>query len=739
MRPGSFRMLRKPLFGLTCVLVFATGSSAQFAIEDDARALTISTQHYIMRVEKQGFRFSLPGLLAHASHGLEFGGSPVSSARLASSDSDSVRIAIENRAGKRGVVLIRPHDFYVSLEIVAGGTDFAVQTSGASPAYGLADTAGYLSTANLEQAGKLQCVNTGGRKRFISSFVIFPKARAAGVVFVRASETVTLQAGTYRMSWQHGGKARVYYFTGEPKRIYADYQAVRAAEGYPDPRPQFSLFELGYEAWDAMRWNENERDARPILQQFLDGDYPIRWITLFMGEEKGGTETSFGRWDYKRYPDPNGFKQWLHERKIQWLIGTQINFVALGGPYRESGTETCNPREGRLLESGPFSAEGIEKGFFFKNPDATLYTKASPVEPQVPCHLVDGHVHGAAQWFRDLFARWGADGFKEDTMIDVPDASIFNNIVKALTDAGYLAMARNGKYTMPGTLARVDDIFTIDAMTDRVPVNFLQYAACAAPNVYADSIGFGGVDTNPVGTIRMAWQNALSAGIAMGRGPWKWPLQQQRMLKKAVDFHYAIAPYLYSAALDAYRTGYPYTMTPLPIAYPDDPNTYEMASYRNQQFEWLAGPSLLAAPLLRRDYRTSNRMRVYLPAGKWIGYENGKTYMGPVTLDAFEVPLDAVPAFVGGKGVLVQRTRDDLPLRAVIYPIATGGSTYIFHYSDGRADTTFVNANDGWDPSTLILTDSGTGLQMPFEHDTKTGAIRFTPAPGHAYRLTGGG
>jgi len=36
----------------------------------------------------------------------------------------------------------------------------------------------------------------------------------------------------------------------------------------------------------------------------------------------------------------------------------------------------------------------------------------------------------------------------------------------------------------------------------------------------------------------------------------------------------------------------------------------------------------------------------YLPEGKWIDYDNGKEYMGPMLLKDFEIPVEKTPLFV---------------------------------------------------------------------------------------------
>ncbi len=241
-------------------------------------------------------------------------------------------------------------------------------------------------------------------------------------------------------------------------------------------------------------------------------------------------------------------------------------------------------------------------------------------------------------------------------------------------------------------------------------------------------------------TMRHAWLLALTGGMAVSDNPWnrEWSAANQAKLKKAVDFHYELGPYLHSCAIDSHTTGYPHTMTPLPVAFPDDTGTYNLASSGSRQFEWMIGPSLLAAPLLNNKYGSTTLMNIYLPAGTWIDIETGTAHTGPTTLTNFDMPLDKTPVFIGGKGVYVSRTDEASPLKAVVFPIATGGSSYTFTHPDGTSTSTIVNNNSGWKTGTLVVTNTTTTLPVTFTPDATTGAIRFEILPGSDYALSGG-
>lgn len=223
--------------------------------------------------------------------------------------------------------------------------------------------------------------------------------------------------------------------------------------------------------------------------------------------------------------------------------------------------------------------------------------------------------------------------------------------------------------------------------------------------------------------------------LAFGKGPWELGRADYAAnVKDLALWHDALHPYIYDTVLDSHRSGFPYAMTPLPIAYPDDTTTYALANDDTRQYEWMLGESLLATPVFGADFDTAQARDVYLPEGRWIDYDTGAVFDGPRTLEDYAIGTDRVPAFVGGKGVLVLREGDAMV--AEVYPVAR---TSQYEWTDGERDSQIANANTGWDPRRLKVVDSTTDRPVAFEVDEVTGAFRFDFVPGHDYVLVGGG
>ncbi|MCU0793603.1 MAG: glycoside hydrolase family 31 protein [Opitutaceae bacterium] len=727
-----------------------TQAIAQAARPGPPTTHLVSTPHYQVRIADPGFRLEIStakgiALPADASAGLFFAGHPaVSSEEIYRADG-VVRFRVTNQNGQTALAELqaRAHTLAVTLTHESGQPGpITLRTGSPGPAYGLGDLGAWEPNANLATEQKTYPIrHDGGRHRWLSSFLIFPRSGVAGACFERQGGEISIGPESYGMSNRSAVSQRFYYFVGSMEEIYAAWREVRIAEGYPGVAPQMDGFELGFETWDRLRWHTNAATAMEAIQQFLDNGYRIRWAVTGSGFwQPRGTTTSFGRFDAQKYPDtqpplPPDFGDWCRARGIRWLIGQRINFVPPGGPFSSKPGESG----ASIFDTSPNAQEGIAGGYFLKDASGDFVKTKSKYFPTVPCLLLDGNVPGAAAWFKNLYDQWGVDGVKEDTMMAVPDHTIFNAPMHAIAASGDLVMDRCGAYTSPGTLTRIEDTFGAKSMTLRSPINYLQLAASAAPNVYSDTLGFGGMG-NVTSTLRHAWMLALTAGMAVSDSPWhrNWSDADQAKLKKAVDFHYQIGPYLHSSAVDSHATGYPHTLTPLPIAFPDDPATHDLASSRKQQFQWMIGPSLLAAPLLHDDYASSHKTNIYLPAGTWIDIGTGDVHTGPKTLTDFELPLDKIPVFVGGKGVYVARLDETSPLQAVVFPIATGGSRYTFTHPDGLSTSTVVNDNTGWNRATLKVTNTHTGADETFTVDPCTGAIRFNLLPGHAYTLSGG-
>ncbi len=357
------------------------------------------------------------------------------------------------------------------------------------------DTATFPSDTAIVDSNINIPFKSGGGLRFASSFVIFPQSGYAGVHFTDGTKNVLLDGASksYEMAINGVNSANFYYLIGDNKTIYKNYKALRNNQGFDDIYPKSQLFELGWETWDALGWNTNEKTVKSMLQTFLKKGYPIRWAITGSGFwDKGGTTTSFGKYGTK-FPHPAKLKKWMNSNKIAWMIGFRTNLVPAGGPYYPKSAKRDGNLKVKSFNGNPASAEAVRKGYFIKDNNGVAKKYTSGVFPLVPCYLVDGRVKGASKWYLKQFEKWDIDGIKEDTMMNLGgNINVFNGPIGALAKAkaNYLIMARCGAFSSPGTLLRINDTGGASSMQRRTPLNYMQYAVCGAPNVYSDTIGF---------------------------------------------------------------------------------------------------------------------------------------------------------------------------------------------------------------------------------------------------------
>ncbi|MBD2847590.1 hypothetical protein IDH44_20565 [Paenibacillus sp. IB182496] len=682
-----------------------------------------------------------------------------------------------------------------------------------APAYGLGDYGSHIDEVESEDApaqGKLDIpardgaevtglvrrdmVNQGTNMRFVSTFAVFPSLGFAQVLFEEGGKRVAITQHDNALG-ASGVQALdgLYYFVGTMPGIYAAYKQAREREGYRDKQPRYEMFKVGWEAYGSLGWGAYQAAVEEALTQYAERGYELAWGVVGSGYWRGdrkrpeqGTTTSFGLWDdareegrtdglpNPRFPDPDGLKRFFRARGIKLLLGIRNHFKA----------EAADGGHHHVPYNGPFLHEAQARDYLLRGRDGEPVAITNAEFPKGTLYVLDGGNPEAVRWYLDQAATWGADGFKEDAMVytkHYADGN-WNAINEGWMDEGRLVIVRNTAYAVPGDVLRINDTYYglgegYHFDQDRVPINLLNYAASGAANLYPDITG-GTPKTDPLLPsyrryfVRNAMFNALMPAMSLGRRPWEMQHpESERIVKKAADWHNRHAPYIYSAVLDSHRTGYPHAVTPLHIAYADDPATYGLINRHTRQYEWMLGPSLLATPVFGNDFDTAMSRDVYLPAGRWIDYETGEHFAGPVTLIDYPLPPDKVPVFVGGPGVIVCREGGDAVLVAEVYPVAARGAVYVFTHPDGVAVSTVRIDHDDWTAEDLAVYEvtaehentaargdttepedtgeheglgdhedtaepMGTAARIAAHtRDARTGAYRFTLEPGRHYRL----
>ncbi|MCT4586983.1 MAG: glycoside hydrolase family 31 protein [Carboxylicivirga sp.] len=711
----------------TLVNSCTNAGSKGLQLKSGSHTLTVNTGNMQLQFEEKKQGIMVPG---DTVSGLFINDRPVTNANVLSND-DGVIVLEANTSNNRQAKVKISFENGIATVMVEPGNEgenkVSLRFGGMPVAHGLGDAGGWNKTFDLAGAEEKQFTieNNGGGKRWLSTFTIFPKNSFAGVFFDRGKKSVTLSENTYQLNTEREGKSTFYFFVGDSKQIYANYKKIRNQNGYEDIKPKSRLFELGWESWDALGWNTNQFTVKDILDKFHKEGYPIRWAVTGSGFwDVGGTTTSFGRFG-KKFPDTGEFKNWMHRNDIYWMIGLRTNFVPSGGPFYPKTKKRDKNLKVKSYYGNDLSDEAFKKGYLLTDKNGQVRTITSGVFPIVPCYLLDGNIPGAAAWYQKHYSKWGVDGIKEDTMMDLDEeTSIFNKPMEAIANEGGHVMARCGEFSAPGTLLRINDT-GVQSMKGRTTINYLQYAASGMPNVYSDVCGVHNmhnvkaIDAN----IRHSWLLSLTAGMAVGAYPSKWSAGEQKTFKKTVDFHYELVPYLYSAGMMTHETGFPYTLTPLSIAFSND-----TAAVESDKFQWMIGESVLATPLLK-NYKEGKK-DIYLPEGVWYDWETGKRFEGPVTLSDYELPLEKVPCFVGGKGIVILRQANTDQLLARVYDVNNEGISNFYTLKEGEKYTFEVAAKQV-DKATVKEVKTGKEIQIK----KGNGFIEFPIVEGNSYQI----
>jgi alpha-glucosidase (family GH31 glycosyl hydrolase) len=745
----QFKRVNSFYFGLMaicCLFVFGQCTGNGGLIADDGEKTIITNGHGIEFVlNKDGFRYGFQrtdGTIlvpAHPVSGL-LAGSPENLSQAISTkymgESDGVfsfEVALENtgriilkvKLDKESAIfqLENPEDEALAM---------ALRTAGVSPGYGLGDV--FTNWQRIpENKGRFQTEITGFvnydyhsssgfASRMVSNFAIYPIHQFGLINIDPGAKIVVHTKDEIIQGSCHTKKiTSFYYFFGSPEAIYSNFLKARNEHGFPVMKPAYEFYGVGWEAWGALAWNTSEETVKADIDHYLDLGYPLKWMVIGSGfwpqnDERFKSTTSFGMWDPEKYPNPWEFRQYFREKGLKFFIGLRIAFI----------------------HDGPFTSEGLENRYFLEEDGKAKIFQIG--FPRSPVYLLDAHNEEAVRWYVDLCDKWQVDGFKEDVYgygaYSFPDDKV-DAVNIALKKKGYQIMIRNSYLTSPGELHRIED-FNYDMNQDRGPVNSLTLAYSGFPLTYMDIVGglFGGrtfdgdvSDRIKTYLMRNARIASLHPSMSMGKGPWNFKDEQvSGILLESAQLHARLHPYIYSNAIKFYEDGYPHTMTPLPIAFPDDPGVHQRENSRERGFQWMIGDALMAYPLYGEDYETARTRNVYLPEGKWIDYDTGKEYTGPMLLEDFEIPVEKTPLFVGGTGIVIEEIEGELKGR--LYPVTNRAQTK-FYAKDGERTSMISVEEPDWQDLKII--DLTTDSEVDFEK--KRFAFEFVFLEGHDYRI----
>ncbi|MGR6923889.1 TIM-barrel domain-containing protein [[Actinomadura] parvosata] len=384
------------------------------------------------------------------------------------------------------------------------------------------------------------------------------------------------------------------------------------------------------------------------------------------------------KWDATNFPDPDGM--------LAELDGMGFKVCLWMNPY--------------ISHLSPTFREAAEAGYFLKNQAGQVYVADCWHGSFPACGIVDFTNPAATEWFKGLLRpllRQGVAAFKTDFAEGVPSDAVahngmsgadlhnvytllFNDVVAGVTrevNGHELVWARSSYLGGQRHSAQWGgDTYTSYAAMGSTIRGGLAHGLSGVPFWSHDAGGFTGRPTDDL-YVRWTQFGALSPLLRLHgtttREPWEFPEVEAEAVA-ALKLRYRLMPYLYSAAVEAARTGAP-MMRALCVDFPDDPVAWQA------DLQYLLGRDLLVAPMTAPEGTRS----VYLPRGLWVDYWTHEVLEGARYVTVSK-PLDQIPLFVRhGALIPVQEQRETVDVPAEIALVAFGGGdgTVEIHDADG--------------------------------------------------------
>ncbi len=200
--------------------------------------------------------------------------------------------------------------------------------------------------------------------------------------------------------------------------------------------------------------------------------------------------------------------------------------------------------------------------------------------------------------------------------------------------------------------------------------------------------GHQGEDADPELYLRWLQFGALSPILrthstkdqTIERRFWMYPAEYTAM-RAAVRLRYALAPYIYTAAREAYDTGVS-LCRPMFYDHPQAQPAYEAAG------QYMFGPDLIASPVTIKADRVTGlaAQRTWLPPGDWHEWSSGALLAGDRWVER---------AFTRSEIPLYARAGSILPLYPPVRNLATAPDTLVLACVPGGAGRARIYEDDG--------------------------------------------
>ena len=497
-------------------------------------------------------------------------------------------------------------------------------------------------------------------------------------------------------------KQQDFYFFGyghDYKAALGDFVKVAGNIALP-PRFVFG-------AWWSRYWEYTDRDMRRLVSEFAIHDVPLDVLVVDMDwhitslpsmyedgkkisdQAGGGSGWTGFTWNENYFPDVNNFLDWTNRGNLK----TCLNLHPASG---------IHPHEKQY----PAMAEamGID-------PATKQYVPFDITNKKFAESLMNLVLHpmlkaGVDFWWLD-WQQWGT------TKIEGVNPTFYLNYVF------YSDMERRNT-TRPLIFHRWGGLgnhryqigFSGDASIDWKSLDYQPYFTATAANVgfgfWSHDIGGhmpGSEVKNPElytrwvqwGTFSPILRTHSTKNAEIERRIWAYPLENFYAMRQAYLMRYALVPYIYTAARQAYDSGIS-ICRPMYYDWPEEENAY---TFRN---EYMFGNDMLVHPVTHpmevdKNYATQ---KIWLPEGEWIEWYTGTKLRGPRVIER-NFAIDEVPVYVRAGAIIPMAPKmnntEMMPVNPLILSIFPGksGKTSVYEdegnnqkFQDGRCVFTDV-------------------------------------------------
>lgn len=508
------------------------------------------------------------------------------------------------------------------------------------------------------------------------------------VSFEVASDTVS------KVSMTLPGEALEYYIFGGDnlEQVLMRYTDLTGKPALP-PAKSFGLW-----LSTSFTTDYNEETVNAFVDGMCERDIPLDMFHFDCFWMKGCEWTSFA-WDKTAFPDPEGLLRRLHDRGLGTCVW--IN------PY--------------ISQRSPLFDEGLEKGWFLKRPDGSVY-QTDLWQPGMA--IVDFTNPEACQWFGGhirALCRMGVDAIKTDFGERIPTDMVYHDGSDPIGMHNFYTYLYNQCVfaALEAEKGRNQAVLFARSATvggQQFPVHWggdctAEFTSMAETlrgglSLCASGFGFfshdiGGFEQTATAEVYKRWcafgllsTHSRLHGSTSYRVPWVYeeddpenPENACAVLRFFAKLKCRLMPYLFAQAVKTHETGIP-MMRPMVLRYAEDPAVPTLDR------QYLLGESLLCAPVMNAEGTAD----VYLPAGQWTNLITGEITEGGRfvrrTCSFLEMPLYAAPGSIVVWGACDGKAEYDYlqDAEAVIYGLADGMTAQTAVYSSEAAHLVTITA-----------------------------------------------